>query len=626
MNAHLTVVSGPLTGASFKLDEVQFSIGRSAENDAVLEDSSTSRKHCLIEQIDGQYRVRDLGSHNQTYVNDVVVTERWLEPRDRIRVGRSVFCFVLGDEQSAGFHDHELNSGATVILRPEDAVYLNANRAINEVGRDARAASDLECLLEAAKVLCAESRLEQLASGLLQLVIKSIPAQAASILLTKAGEPFKRFDAAPAMKGEPLPKGIVHQVASERVSIWTNDVQSGGEFDVTASIISSRLSAVLAVPLISYDKVLGVIVATRRDSSSRFDDRDLQLLTGIAGFAAGSLNGALELEWLQEENQRLQTALSGGSKLIGDSPAMQTVRSLVSKAAPTSSTVLITGESGTGKELVARGIHAGSKRSSKPFLAINCAALTETLLESELFGHEKGAFTGAVAARKGKLEEANEGTVFLDEVGEMAAGLQAKLLRVLQERELERVGGNKTIKVDIRLIAATNRDLPAMVRTGTFRQDLYYRLNVITIHTPPLRDRRSDISTLALYFIQKHAPQIGRQIRGISRDALECLLRYDWPGNVRELENAIERALVLGCAEDIQREDLPDALIESAPRVESTNDFHELVNEAKRKIILTAVEANGGSYSDAARQLGIHPNNLHRLIRNLEIRNVAKKF
>ena len=208
--------------------------------------------------------------------------------------------------------------------------------------------------------------------------------------------------------------------------------------------------------------------------------------------------------------------------------------------------MLIRGESGTGKELVARAIHRNSPRAGKPFVAINCAAVTETLLESEFFGHEKGSFTGAVAIKKGKLEAADGGTVFLDEIGELAPGLQAKLLRVLQEHEFERVGGTKTIKVDIRVIAATNRDLEAAISAGAFRQDLYYRLNVLTLETPSLRDRREDIPPLAAWFAQRFAKLTGRRIRGLSERTRACLLAYDWPGNVRELENAIERAVVLG--------------------------------------------------------------------------------
>ncbi|HYJ45415.1 MAG TPA: sigma-54 dependent transcriptional regulator, partial [Pyrinomonadaceae bacterium] len=252
---------------------------------------------------------------------------------------------------------------------------------------------------------------------------------------------------------------------------------------------------------------------------------------------------------------------------------------------------------------------------------VNCAALTETLLESELFGHEKGAFTGAIAQKKGKIEIADGGTLFLDEVGEMSPLLQTKLLRVLQEREFERVGGTRTLHVDIRIIAATNRNLEEAIKMGSFRQDLYFRLNVVSVRMPPLRERREDISLLARHFTARYSEKCKRRVTGLSAEALECLSAYDWPGNVRELENAIERAVVLGSTERIQPEDLPEFLIERMPSTnQSAGKYYESVKEAKRSIILKALERTGYNYTEAARLLGVHPNNLHRLIRNLNLK------
>ncbi|PYS46612.1 MAG: hypothetical protein DMF68_18645 [Acidobacteria bacterium] len=267
-----------------------------------------------------------------------------------------------------------------------------------------------------------------------------------------------------------------------------------------------------------------------------------------------------------------------------------------------------------------------SPRKSKAFVAVNCAALTETLLESELFGHEKGAFTGALVQKKGRLEIADGGTLFLDEIGEMSQLLQAKLLRVLQEREYERVGGTRTLKVDIRLITATNRDLEEAIRQGTFRRDLYYRLNVVSISMPALRERREDIPLLASYFVQKYSDRCNRRVTGISTEARARLTNYDWPGNVRELENAIERAIVLGTTEMILLEDLPEAALETAaPASGGVAKYHETVTEAKKQLILKAVEQAGGNYTEAAKLLGVHPNYLHRLIRNMNLRPELKK-
>src|SRR3989454_12499119 len=251
------------------------------------------------------------------------------------------------------------------------------------------------------------------------------------------------------------------------------------------------------------------------------------------------------IEWLGGENRRLQQELNIEHSMVGESEPMREVYQFISRVATKDSTVLIYGESGTGKELVARDIHRNSGRGDKPFVAINCAAITETLLESELFGHEKGSFTGAVSQKKGKLEMAEGGTLFLDEVGEMAAPLQAKLLRVLQERVFERVGGTRPIKVDVRLITATNRDLKEMTRTGGFREDLFYRINVVALVMAPLRERREDIPLLARYFASMYGERCGRRVNGISTGALDCLMSYEWPGDVRGLANAVERAVVL---------------------------------------------------------------------------------
>jgi Nif-specific regulatory protein len=301
---------------------------------------------------------------------------------------------------------------------------------------------------------------------------------------------------------------------------------------------------------------------------------------------------------------------------------MKEIFQFLARVAPTDSTVLIEGESGTGKELVAKALHLNSPRATKPFVAINCAAIPETLLESDLFGHERGAFTGAAAQKKGRLEVADGGVVFLDEIGELAPTLQVKLLRVLQEREFDRVGGTHPIKVNIRLIAATNRDLEDAVRKGEFRQDLYYRLAVVKMTMPPLRERREDIPMLTRHFVQKYAMRCRVKAKPISREAMAALVHYEWPGNVRELENAIERALVMGSSDMVLLEDLPESLLEqNAPEDITEGKYHGSVKALKKQLILDAVEQTGGNYVEAAGILGVHPNYLHRLIRNLGLKD-----
>jgi two-component system, NtrC family, response regulator HydG len=391
------------------------------------------------------------------------------------------------------------------------------------------------------------------------------------------------------------------------------------------SIVAAQVRSIMCVPLALFDKIIGCIYLDTRNPLIQFTEEHLQLVTAIAAISASALETARDLERLRAENERLTTEINLEHNMVGDSPRMRDVYQFLARVAPTESTVLIQGESGTGKELAARAIHRNSPRSPQPFVAINCAAITDTLLESELFGHEKGAFTGAVGQKKGKIEVADGGTLFLDEVGELAPALQAKLLRVLQEREFERVGGTRTVKVNVRIIAATNKDLGDQVKAGAFRQDLFYRLNVVAFTMPSLRDRRDDIPLLANYFITKHSAKCKVHPRPLSKEARSCLLNYDWPGNVRELENAIERALVLGGGDAIHPEDLPEPVLERESTAGlASGKYHAALTDLKKQLILKALDDSGGSYTEAAKLLGVHPNYLHRLIRNLDLKAAAR--
>ncbi|HEU5060284.1 MAG TPA: sigma-54 dependent transcriptional regulator [Kofleriaceae bacterium] len=324
------------------------------------------------------------------------------------------------------------------------------------------------------------------------------------------------------------------------------------------------------------------------------------------------LERALERRRLRREAGVLRERLSKRHRLdavVGSSPPMQKVFDTVLQIAPSRATVLIEGESGTGKELVAAAIHEHSPRASHPFIKLHCAALAETLLESELFGHEKGAFTGALARRDGRFQQADGGTLFLDEIGDISPGVQVKLLRFLQEREFERVGGNQTVKVDVRVVAATNRDLKQRVKEGAFREDLYYRLNVVSIEMPPLRARTGDIPLLAMHFLRKYAAENGKAITGFTDDALAALVHYRWPGNVRELENAIERAVVVCRREQIRPEDLVPTIM-TADRAAPSGDLlppipGSSMADLERYAILKTLEHVGGSTSRAAELLGI---------------------
>ena len=374
-----------------------------------------------------------------------------------------------------------------------------------------------------------------------------------------------------------------------------------------------RQVSFICVPIKIGAETIGAFSCDRLFANQMSLDEDVRLLSIVASMIAQAvkLRQALqeERQRLLDENTRLHARLQDKfrpANIIGSSRAMQDVFDLIAQVTKSDATVLIRGESGTGKELVAHALHYNSLRAEKPFIKVNCAALPETVIESELFGHEKGAFTGAIQTRKGRFELANGGTIFLDEIGDLSPTTQVKLLRVLQEKEFERVGGNQTIRSNVRVIAATNRNLERLLESGAFREDLYYRLNVFPIHIPPLRDRKSDITLLADFFAEKYSRQNMKSIKRITTSAIELLTNYHWPGNVRELENCIERAVLLSTDEVIHGHHLPPTL-QSA---ESTGtELHSTLPEAmdnlERELILDALKSSKGNMAKAARFLGV---------------------
>ncbi len=327
------------------------------------------------------------------------------------------------------------------------------------------------------------------------------------------------------------------------------------------------------------------------------------------------VNKALEIRTLREENRALKEELGRKyqwDNIVGRSQAMQQIFATIMRVAPTRATVLLAGESGVGKDLIARAIHFHSPRKDRPFVKINCTALPENLMESELFGYEKGAFTGATTSKPGKFEQADSGTVMLDEIGDVPANIQVKLLRVLQEREFERLGSNKTLHIDVRVIAATNRDLRAALEEGTFREDLYYRLNVVPLEIPPLRDRKEDLPYLARHFVEKLAPEMGNQVTGITDAAIDKLMQYSWPGNVRELENVIERSMVMAGGEKL---DANDIRLDMNLRHRASNGDLSLpdgmsLDQYEQELIRDALKRSNGNKSQAARLLGLTRNAL----------------
>jgi Nif-specific regulatory protein len=628
MNPRLTAISGRLKGSVFAIEDLPVVIGRDTSATLCIADASVSRRHAQVEKEDEQFVIADLESLNGTFITDVPVKRRKLQHGDRVRIGDSQFIFLThdADMNTSGevrFDDGQVISGSTLQFRFNDALYVMAR--------------DLSALMKVSTTINAIRGVEQLQKTLLDLLFEVVPAQRGVILLTDAGTGGDGVEFGSAFgldreRGQDVSikvsSKVTKWVLSHKESILINNqaqAQARG-LESSDSLIADDPVSVLCVPLIMLNRILGVIYLDTTQPNTLFDQDHLQLVSAISAITAVAIENARHIEWLVSENRRLIADFNIEHNLVGESPPIREVLQFISKVAPTDSTVLLSGESGTGKELAARAIHLNSRRADKTFMAVNCAALAESLLESELFGHEKGSFTGALSQKKGRLEIADGGTVFLDEIGELSTALQVKLLRVLQEREFERVGGTRPIKVDIRLITATNKNLEEAVSQGTFRQDLYYRLNVVSLEMPPLRERLADIPLLANYFAAKYGKKCNRRIMGITTEAQMRLVGYDWPGNVRELENAIERAVVLGATERILPEDLPESILESEPTATAPGTkYHEAVAQTKKQIILNAMQQAKGNYTEAAKLLGVHPNYLHRLIRNLNLKELVKK-
>jgi two-component system NtrC family response regulator len=388
-----------------------------------------------------------------------------------------------------------------------------------------------------------------------------------------------------------------------------------------------RTESLVAAPLTHRDQVMGVVEVINPKNRQRFTNRDVELATVFANLASVAATHAQAFDQVSKHNRALQ-ATQPSQQIIGTSPAIGHVLKLCRKVAIANATVLLYGETGTGKEITARAIHSFSDRAEKPFIAINCAALPESLLESELFGHEKGAFTGATGQKLGRFELADGGTLFLDEIGELSPAIQAKLLRVLQEREFVRVGGTQTITCNVRIIAATNRRLSEEMKAGRFREDLYYRLNVFPIHLPPLRERMEDLPALIEHFMKQIAPSLGVAPPEIDHATLHCLMNYHWPGNIRELRNVIERCALLADGQRVTVDNLPPEVARAAEAGPTENVKLEPTGsklaDHERGLILKALEDHDWNQSAAARALGISRDHLRYRVKKYKLSRPGK--
>jgi transcriptional regulator with GAF, ATPase, and Fis domain len=588
--------SGPLADASIEVaDGVAIGTG------------GGPRPACRISREGSGFVLNRLDRRVPIFVNGLPLRRRALQLRDEVLIGDSLFV-VEQDARVAHPGSLPRPIPAETVGCGQTLLEVSFDEALLRADLDAGSAQERELttLLRVSAALSSVSGLATIDAAVAALLLEVVRLERLGLASNDGGAWCVLSAWSTSVDGDPL-----------RVdpALLARAAATG------CAIVAAACSRhAIAAPMMAFGHTTGVVWAESA-SGARVEERDVRQLLAVAALVAVARVQARHTAALQQENERLQADINVEHNMVGRSRAMRAVFDRIARVARSGSTILLRGESGTGKELVARAVHRNSGRSERPFVAINCAALTESLLESELFGHEKGAFTGAVGLKRGKIEIAEGGTLFLDEIGELPLPLQAKLLRALQEREFERVGGTQSVRVDFRLIAATNRDLDRAVRERGFREDLFYRLNVITVTLPPLRDRPEDVPMLAEYFLRKHAPRCGRRVRGLDASAIERLSAHAWPGNVRELENVVEQALVLGAGEWITADDLPASVGASPAETDASSlTYHETIDRTKQDLIRRAFERCGQSHAGAARLLGVHPNYLHRLLRHYDMR------
>ena len=490
--------------------------------------------------------------------------------------------------------------------------------------------TELEALLEVSSALHASFDLDRNLASALRILGDRLGMRRASIMLVEQDSTSLRIAVAPGLSAEEMARGtyrvgegVVGRVIESGRAMIVPDIGDEPLFlNRTRARHGYRGVSFLCVPIRAGSDTMGVLTADRVFAEDGTLEEDLRVLQIVSSMLAQTVQRFNEYVGEKRRIEQLDAQLKqrfSFPNIIGDSDRMQDVFAIVTKVARTPVTVLLRGESGTGKELVARAVHYSSPRAKGPFVAVNCAALPETLLEGELFGSEKGAFTGAVVTRKGRFELADGGTILLDEIGDLSPALQAKLLRVLQEGTFERLGGQKTLKSDARVIAATNRDLEAMIKEGTFREDLYWRLNVVPVFLPALRERLEDLPLLIEHFLKGFSPSPGRPLR-VDRDAMRLLLRYPWPGNIRELENTLQRLVVLADSDTITPADLPmHLLMHDLGASAGDMTLEQEVEALERQRILSALRTHANVQARAARALGITARQLSYKMRKYEL-------
>ncbi len=566
------------------------SIGRKEGNDIQLDDALVAPIHANLLKRGAGYALTVVDARNEVYLNGKLVKTGEAKPGDRLLIGRFELTLVEGEPEAA-------------------APPVEAAAQPDAMAR----------LIEFSATLMREEDPERLFKKLLEAVVDLTRAEKGFVIILRDGE--RQLAASHNVGKETLDISrvsdtIIDQVISDRRAVIVSDALSDRRYGRAQSVVDLKLSSVMCVPLLFRNDLIGVLYLGNDAITGLFTERDLSQLQVWASQASLAVHAALLLSELKSSNRNLREQLrrSGQGSIVGSSRPMKNVFRMIKKVAPTDLSVLVLGETGTGKELVARELHQQGDRRTKPFVSINCGAIPENLLESELFGHKKGSFTGAVADKIGKFEAANGGTLFLDEIGEMPMNLQVKLLRVLQERVIERVGELHLRAVDIRVVSATNKDLEEEIREGRFREDLFYRLNEVSLQLPPLRERGEDIHELARFFLTRFAEQYGSRARGFTNEAVVGMLNYYWPGNVRQLENRVKKAVIMSDRALINEEDLG---ISAAPK-RKVQSLEEAAEEFKKTYIREALELNNWNKAQTARDLGVDPRTIFRYIEKFD--------
>ncbi|MEE8603895.1 MAG: sigma 54-interacting transcriptional regulator [Candidatus Aminicenantaceae bacterium] len=610
---------------SYEISKKVIKIGRKPSNDVSLSDPFISREHAEIEVLEnGGYELRDLGGENPVKVNGKIISQHRLRDGDKLTMGQSLLIFKT---------DTPVASASVAMLAAEDLsekaveiASLDAKKTMpfsldkvdtKDVVSLQRDHQRLMLLYDFSKAV--NSHLEdqdEMLEEIMNAALKTLEAERGFIALVDENTRELACELVRSETGSELSeklevsRTIVHKVLKEGVSIMTVNAQEDTQFEKAKSIRQYNIRSAICAPLLFREEILGVVYLDNRGSVGSFSQDDQMFLIALCHQAGVALGNARLHRRVVQENVWLENTLKPKFQILGEAEKMKRVFDIIKKVAPTNITVLVQGETGTGKELVAKAIHTLSPRREFAFVPVNCAAIPRELIESELFGHEKGAFTGATSAREGKFQSAHGGTIFLDEIGDMSLDLQAKILRILEDKELQRVGGNKSISVDVRIIAATNKDLAKAVEEGTFREDLFYRLNVVAVMLPPLKERKKDIIPLAEYFIA------GR-VKKISSKAKRLLESYDWPGNIRELRNCVDRAVVLGDGKVIQPEDLPYTFRKGGQVIPAPL---ERLDHMEEDHIVRVLRYTNWNKSDAARILGITRQTLDNKIKRYTIK------